>query len=813
MKKRVLCFLLSAVMLLGAVVLAAPQAHAVSAMKVSEDCIAVIKLFEGFSEKAYFDYGHWSIGYGTTCGEKEYPNGITREKADALLRKSMATYEKSVNNFIDKYKLTLRQGQFDALVSFTYNLGSSWMNDRAHLFTDVVISGATGNDFLYAIARWSTVTKNGVKCVEEGLVRRRLIEANMYLNGIYKAEVADNFRYILFDNNLTGVVNDVRVQAFDAKCADIVRAVPARSGYCFLGWYTEKDGGEWATELGAKTTARTLYAHWQKGSGELGDDGKPTGVPAKYQLYGTNTPVLDAPAENAKELRKLGTNERVTIVADYMDETYLKWGKLSGGGWVELSRLSEDANSDKTDIEPVNVHVLQGNVNIRSGPGTNYPKRGTFTKGQSLKITAVQKGGQYQWGKCAEGWVCLMYTDYDTVMAEKDDKPVENAVFGVVKGTDKLNIRAGAGTIYSVVGSLKRGDQVTILEQKKVGTSLWGRMKNGWVSMYYIDVLPDAPAPTEPAPTEPDKKPDPTEPTEKPAEPEKPADKVVATGTIVSCSSLRIRAGAGTQYPVVGSLALGTQVELYEMTTAGSQVWGRTSKGWISLTYVSLDTPGSSGGNAVGATVVKCTKLNVRTGAGVAYARVCQLEAGTKVKIYEQTAVGGKNWARIDQGWVHMDYIRLDSAGGSGGTGGSTDGGSTTVPGSKVQSGVIVKTDELRVRAAAGVGNKQVGTLKRGDKVVILETAKVGTVTWGRMDKGWISMYYVQVDRAEVPSGSFVGTVTAANLRIRAAAGTSNKQVGTYAKGTQVVILETTKVGSVTWGRTDKGWISLYYVK
>lgn len=118
----------------------------------------------------------------------------------------------------------------------------------------------------------------------------------------------------------------------------------------------------------------------------------------------------------------------------------------------------------------------------------------------------------------------------------------------------------------------------------------------------------------------------------------------------------------------------------------------------------------------------------------------------------------------------------------------------------------------LRVREAPGAASKQVGTLKRGDRVVILETAKVGKATWGRTAKGWISLYYVQLDKTELPEGSFVGTVTAAGLRIREAAGTGNKQVGTYTKGTQVVILETTKVGNVTWGRTDKGWVSLYYI-
>lgn len=809
MKKRVLCFLLSAVILLGMVTAAAPQVFAVSAMKASDDCIAIIKELEGFRDKAYFDYNHWAIGYGTQCEKNEYPNGITPEKGEQLLRKALETFERSVNNFIERNNLTLSQNQYDALVSFTYNLGSDWMNDRTHMFTDVVISGVTGNVFLFSIARWSTVIQNGVRRVEEGLVRRRLIEANMYLNGVYSTTLPENYRYVLYDNNLEGVANEVRVQAFDTKYSDIVRAEPTKAGYYFLGWYTKAEGGEWVTFLGPHTTAKTLYGHWQKGSGERDANGNVVGVAANYACELSGVPVFDNPG--GKEIKKLGQNTRVTIVADYMDANQTKWGKLSDGGWVDLTHL---VGEDEPE-EFITVRVMYGGVNIRRGPGTNYAKKGTATKGQELNITAVVSDGKLLWGKFADGWISLMYTNFDEVIADDGQTPEEDPIVGVIKGTDKLNVRIGPGTAYEVVGSLKRGDRVTVTEQKKVGKATWGHIKNGWISMYYVEILADAePDPTAPAgtvPTEPDQTPDPTEPAEKPDE---PGDTVVATGTVVSCNSLRIRAGAGTSYPAVGSLALGTQVKLYEMTTVGSQVWGRIDAGWICLNYVSLDAPGDPGGDFVGATVVKCSKLNVRTGAGVAYARVCQLPSGTKVRIYEQTKVGSTMWARIDEGWVSMDYLRLDSE-----SGGSTGGGKPDVPTDplpsepgKKQSGTVVKTDVLRVREAPGAASKQVGTLKRGDRVVILETAKVGKATWGRTAKGWISLYYVQLDKTELPEGSFVGTVTAAGLRIREAAGTGNKQVGTYTKGTQVVILETTKVGNVTWGRTDKGWVSLYYI-
>ncbi|MBQ8564205.1 MAG: hypothetical protein IJ443_10015, partial [Firmicutes bacterium] len=49
------------------------------------------------------------------------------------------------------------------------------------------------------------------------------------------------------------------------------------------------------------------------------------------------------------------------------------------------------------------------------------------------------------------------------------------------------------------------------------------------------------------------------------------------------------------------------------------------------------------------------------------------------------------------------------------------------------------------------------------------------------------------------------------DLKIRSAPGVDNVEVGTYYEGDRVTILETTVVGKNTWGRTDKGWINLYY--
>lgn len=830
MKHRIISFLLSAIMIFGFFAVAAPQAEAANPMKTSESCIALIKEFEGFSEKAFYDYSQYSIGYGSACNPADYPKGITKAQADKLLREELAELELSLNKFISKYALALSQQQFDALASFTYNLGTNWMNNTS-TFRTAVVNGQMGNDFIFAITMWC----NAGGVINNGLVQRRLAEANLYLNGIYSKTAPSNYRYVIFDNNLDSAVSTIKIQGFDANQTDKIRSVPSKTGYRFLGWYDQPVGGEWISTVGAGTGNTTLYGHWQ----DIAADNS-AGIPAKYDRYASSGQIVyDAPNGFEKRLCKSG--EKLSIVADYMDQNGEKWGLLADSTWVNLTKTKESAVEQPGETVNLKVVVTANDVNIRKGPGTNYSKVGKANKGQELMLTRVQQGGMYLWGQFSGGWICLDYTDYETAKSENASGTGTVIARGEIINTDKLNIRSRPSASSTKVGEYSRGDKVEITQRQQVGSTVWGKTDKGWISLYYVRVV-ELENTTPPA-TEPSKPTAPTEPeqpeTGKPATPEATppaADKteVVATGKVVDCASLRIRAGAGTKYAHVGSLVKGTKVEFYEFVIVGSQMWGRMNKGWICMTYVQLDSKDTgsgstgSGGTVTGetGTVYNCTGLNVRAGAGTKYTKVGRLAPGTKVQVLETTTVGSQKWGRISQGWVCMDYIKL--SGTTSGSGGSTtptptptptpDTGKEETPVQPEQTdkvnktGVIIGTTQLRVRETPGTQGKQVGTLNKGDKVVILETTKVGNAAWGRTEKGWIHMYYVRLSAAEVPEGAVVRTVTQ-NLNIRAGAGTSYAAIGKYTKGTQVIITAQTTVGSTIWGRTDKGWISMDYVK
>lgn len=92
-------------------------------MKISDKGIAMIKEFEGLRLTTYkCAAGVKTIGYGHTGSDVYYGQRITEREAEALLRADLARFERHVNSYDDAYGWS--QNEFDALVSFAFNVGS-----------------------------------------------------------------------------------------------------------------------------------------------------------------------------------------------------------------------------------------------------------------------------------------------------------------------------------------------------------------------------------------------------------------------------------------------------------------------------------------------------------------------------------------------------------------------------------------------------------------------------------------------------------------------------------------------------------------
>lgn len=91
-------------------------------MRTSQNGINLIKSFEGCRLAAYRDVaGVPTIGYGHTAGVK-MGQTITQARAETYLVQDLEKYEKEVDKYQSKYKWN--QNEFDALVSFAFNIGS-----------------------------------------------------------------------------------------------------------------------------------------------------------------------------------------------------------------------------------------------------------------------------------------------------------------------------------------------------------------------------------------------------------------------------------------------------------------------------------------------------------------------------------------------------------------------------------------------------------------------------------------------------------------------------------------------------------------
>lgn len=724
MKKRLLCGVLAAIMLLSMVSGIGIQVSAASSLSASEDCIAVLKNLEGFVAKPYYDNGQYSVGYGTSCGKYDYPNGISKEQADILLRKYVKTFETHINRFADKNGLTFSQNEFDALLLFTYNVGPGWLTSTSDL-RDSVLRRDKGNDFIYYFARWSTANYE----VLPGLVKRRLAEADLYLNGVYSAFAPSHYSYVLFNSNGGNCVS--RVQGYDG--AETAKVIPTpvhdNSNYRFLGWYTEKDGGRWVTDLDSTTAEKTLYAHWQEGNRLKGY--------VNYQRQiksGDSVTVYQSPTDH-RVVRTLNPGETVTIIQDFLDKSNEKWGRLSTGGWIELGNTEAKlVPAQKPSRQSVSVTVTNNYVNVRSGPGAHNVKVGSVSMGDVLNITETKVVNGTKWGKFSGGWLCLMYTNYDSVIESGNQKDEEIIAVGTVVCSGYLNIRGGAGVNYGVVGSLNSGTKVNIYEKATVAGHEWGRINSGWICLDYVTLTaapapepsepvptPSEPAPSEPQPSEPDSEDEDVSTDEEDEKDEKPKNK---TGTVINCVELNVRSAPGAHNTKVGVVKKGSKVEILEETIYNGMPWGRISMGWISMHYIRVDY--ISSGDYTTGTVYNCNALNVRQAPGANTKLMGKITAGTRVEIFEQVTIGGESWGRINEGWICLSYVRMDN-----------------VPEGGVRFTGTVNTNGLRIRSAAGVQNAIVGYYNNGTRVEIMETTTVSGVMWGRTNKGWICLQYV----------------------------------------------------------------------
>ena len=145
-------------------------------MTTSQKGVDLIKRYEGLSLKPYLCPARIpTIGYGSTI----YPDGtkvtmrdapITKERAEEILKFVLTTFERAVNKLVT---VPINQNQFDALVSFAYNVGG------VHLADSTLLKMLNKGDYAGASEQFGRWVKAGGKTLP-GLVARRESEKELF---------------------------------------------------------------------------------------------------------------------------------------------------------------------------------------------------------------------------------------------------------------------------------------------------------------------------------------------------------------------------------------------------------------------------------------------------------------------------------------------------------------------------------------------------------------------------------------------------------------------------------------------------------
>lgn len=144
-------------------------------MQVSDELLNFLADHEGFSATPYrgVDSQNLTVGFGHVIGPGESYTSITRPQALSLMRQDVQRYANSVNKEFGSCGLS--QNQFDALVSFSYNLGANIWSETPKLTSDIK-NGASAQTLREDFGRCSNCNGQFV----QGLYNRRMDEWQMF---------------------------------------------------------------------------------------------------------------------------------------------------------------------------------------------------------------------------------------------------------------------------------------------------------------------------------------------------------------------------------------------------------------------------------------------------------------------------------------------------------------------------------------------------------------------------------------------------------------------------------------------------------
>ena len=363
-----------------------------------------------------------------------------------------------------------------------------------------------------------------------------------------------------------------------------------------------------------------------------------------------------------KELAKLTNGTKLIVIGEEDSWYKIKYENLVGYVYKDYVKVNKENTQIENNFESVQertISTTKGTVtgvntslNVRSGASTSASIIGTLKNGANVDITG-ESGNWYKINYSGKvGYVSKNYVKKGTTpqsQQKPEEKPqTETKVTGTVTGiTTTLNVRSGASTSASIIGTLKNGAKVDITGESGNWYKINYNGRVGYVSKDYV------------------KKGGATTPEQKPED--KPQTETKVTGTVTGITTtLSVRSGASTSATIIGTLKNGAKVEI----TGESGDWYKINYngkvGYVYKSYIKKGTTGTTGGDGGTSTTTEkkgvvvgiSTTLNVRSGASTTASIIGTLRNGAQVTIIGESG----NWYKIKfnerVGYVSKDYVR-----------------------------------------------------------------------------------------------------------------------------------------------------------
>ena len=349
---------------------------------------------------------------------------------------------------------------------------------------------------------------------------------------------------------------------------------------------------------------------------------------------------------------------------------------------------------------------------------------------------------------------------------------------------DYINLRSGAGTNYSIIGSLSRGELVTVLDDSNPD---WVKVQTssgviGYCSKEFVKTL----------------------------SPDDEAEEL--TGTLTG-DYVNLRAGAGTGHAVIGILYLNDEVTVLDDSDAN---WVKIKtkdgqEGYCSKEYLHIAKKGETAQE----TAVTTDALNLRSGAGTDYYVKTVLSKGTTVTVLDNSDA---NWVKVrtadgTEGYCSKAYLDMmnSSAQQSPAPPQQPEHNGSAQNSTQLQA-VLIGSD-VNLRSGAGVGYSVIGSLSLGQCVTVIDNSDAN---WAKIrtesgQEGYCSKEFLQIsDDSNSNSGeeaSIGKAITTDYLNLRSGAGLNHNVVTVLAKGAVVNVIDNSdgtwvkvKQTTVPWG-------------